>query len=312
MGKDVKLISQSAFGTNIVSKDNEQFTQNMATTEMVTDIAGDIALTVALSAIPGGAAWATAKMAGTAAKWGVKGAKLAKTLNKTAIGFNKVKKFEQGTKWAAQAKRGSTGAKVANIGAKTVSSAGNAAAGTAIYEASATNHSAEEIKEKCLTNGIYVAIGAGASELAPKLMSAFKINSSLANEVAEEIINATGSLGVEMAKGGEYGTTDATVDIVAGILMARLSHVGGGTTKVKGGGADVNTDVPKTNVDKTTSTSTGANNSVKNNGTAMNFEQMTERLKNGHVNYTLLKTEDGRKLIRIENSTKAFSSDKFD
>ena len=287
MQKDVKLIRQSTFGTKIITKDSDQFTQNMTTTEMVSDIAGDIALTVALSAIPGGAAWGASRMAATAAKWGVKGAKLAKTLNKTAIGFNKVKKFEQGTKWAAQAKRGDTSAKVANVTAKTVSSAGNAAAGTAIYEASATNHSAEEIKEKCLTNGIYGAIGAGASELAPKLMSAFKINSNLANEVAEEIINATGSLGVETAKGGEYGTSDATVDIVSGILMARLSHVGSGGVKVKGGKPATQTAPPSTSayIDDNGNILAGGLNS---NGSGGFFSRVKDKISNAFSSETEL------------------------
>lgn len=240
MGKDCELIAKSIFGDDIL-KDSKQFTDNMATTEMITDITGDIVLTAAVSAIPGGAAWGTAKLAASAAKWGAKGAKVAKVLTKTANAFEKVKKFEQGTQYAQKAERGSKTAKAANIASKTVSSAGNAAVGTAIYETSATKHSAEEIKNKCLTNGVYGAIGAGASELAPRLMQAFKINSSLANEVAEEIINAVGSLGVETAKGGEYGTTDATMDIVSGILMARFSHIGGG------GKVHTNTpDVPST------------------------------------------------------------------
>ncbi len=287
MQKDTQLIAKSAFGTSDISKEVSQFTQNMATTEMVSDIAGDIALTVALSAVPGGAAWATARMASSAAKWGVKGAKLAKTLNKTAIGLNKVKKFEQGTKWAAQAKRGDTGAKVANVTAKTVSSGGNAIAGTAIYEASATNHSAEEIKEKCLTNGIYGAIGAGASELAPKLMSAFKINSSLTNEVAEEIINATGSLGVETAKGGEYGTSDATVDIVSGILMARLSHVGSGGVKVKGGKPATQTAPPSTSayIDDNGNILAGGLNS---NGSGGFFSRVKDKISNAFSSETEL------------------------
>ncbi|MGN0031024.1 MAG: hypothetical protein ACI37Q_03620 [Candidatus Gastranaerophilaceae bacterium] len=228
MGKDCELIAKSAFGTNDISKDIAQFTDNMATTEMIADITGDIVLTAAVSAIPGGAAWGSAKLAASVTKWGAKGAKVAKVLTKTANAFEKVKKFEQGTQYAQKAAQGSKTAKAANIASKTVSSAGNAAVGTAIYESSATNHSAEEIKNKCLTNGVYGAIGAGASELAPKLMQAFKINSNLANEIAEEIINAVGSLGVEAAKGGEYGTTDAAMDIVSGILMARLSHIGGG------------------------------------------------------------------------------------
>ena len=48
------------------------------------------------------------------------------------------------------------------------------------------------------------------------------------------------------------------------------------------------------------------------NVTTMNFEQMSNRLKNGHVNYTLSTTEDGRNLVKIENSTKLFTANRFD
>ena len=43
----------------------------------------------------------------------------------------------------------------------------------------------------------------------------------------------------------------------------------------------------------------------------MNFEDMFARLKNGHVNYTLSTTEDGRKLVKIEDY-KTLSSNRFD
>ena len=43
---------------------------------------------------------------------------------------------------------------------------------------------------------------------------------------------------------------------------------------------------------------------VRANNTEKNFDNITARLKNGHVNYTLLTTEDGRNLIKIENSKK--------
>lgn len=233
LGKDAQLVTKSAFGTNDIGKDVAQFTENMATTEMVSDIAGDIALTVALSMVPGGAAWGAARMAATAAKWGSKGLKIAKAMKRTAVVFNKLKKIEQGTKWAAQAKRGSYTAKALNVTTKTFASSANAALGTATYESTATHHTVEEIKEKCLTNGIYGALGAGSSTLAPKLMKAFNINNSLATEIAEEMINAAGSLGIEKAKGGEYGSKDATIDIISGILMARLSHIGSGKPHTK-------------------------------------------------------------------------------
>ena len=251
MGKDFELVTRSAFGTNDIGKDVAQFTKNMATTEVVTDIAGDIVLTVALSFVPGGVAVGATKIAATTAKWGVRGVKIAKAMKKTAIVFNKVRKLEQGTMWATKARQGSYIAKAGNVASKVVAGSANAAAGTAIYESTATNHTVEEIKEKCLTNGIYGALGSGASELVPKLMQVFKINNTLATELAEEIINAVGSLGVETAKGGQYGTTDAAIDMIAGIIMARLSHVGSGHHGKKAKvDANVQADAPSVNVNE--------------------------------------------------------------
>ena len=51
---------------------------------------------------------------------------------------------------------------------------------------------------------------------------------------------------------------------------------------------------------------------VRANNTEKNFDNITARLKNGHVNYTLLTTEDGRNLVKIENSTKLFTVNRFD
>lgn len=251
MEKDAELVTKSAFGTNDIGKDVAQFTENMQTTEMVTDIAGDIALTVALSFIPGAGAAGAARLAATAAKWGTKGIKVAKALKKTAVALNHVKKFEQGTRYVAKTRKGRFVAKTANFTTRTISSTGNAVAGTAIYESIATNHTKEEIIEKCKTNGIYGAIGSGASVLAPKLMQLFPVlkNNTLATEVAEEIINAVGALSYETAKGGEYGSQDAVMDIVSGILMARLSHIGNGRVKAN--------EIPEQHPNKTQNHPTG-------------------------------------------------------
>ena len=51
---------------------------------------------------------------------------------------------------------------------------------------------------------------------------------------------------------------------------------------------------------------------VRASNTEKNFDKMTARLKNGHVNYTLSTTEDGRNLVKIENSTKLFTANRFD
>ena len=51
---------------------------------------------------------------------------------------------------------------------------------------------------------------------------------------------------------------------------------------------------------------------VRASNTENNFDNMTARLKKGHVNYTLSATEDGRKLVKIENSTELFTANRFD
>ena len=51
---------------------------------------------------------------------------------------------------------------------------------------------------------------------------------------------------------------------------------------------------------------------VRASNTEKNFDNMTARLKNGHVNYTLSTTEDRRNLVKIENSTKLFTVNRFD
>ncbi len=229
MGKDIQLITRSTFGTSDIGKDVSQFASNMATTEMITDIAGDIALTVVISLIPGGAALGAAKIAATTAKWGSKGLKIAKVLNKTAKAMEKVQKFQQGKTFVANTNKGKYIAKTGNLASRAISGGAAAYSGTYIYESAATHHSSEEILEKCKTNGIYGVIGGGSSAIAPKLMQVFKINSPLATEISEEIINALGAAGVELSKGSDYGSSQAAIDIISGILIARLSHVGHGT-----------------------------------------------------------------------------------
>lgn len=76
MGKDLDLLTKSAFGTNDIVKDVIQFNENQQTTEMVTDAAFEIAGTIALQFVPGLGQVAAARLAVSAAKWGTKAVKV--------------------------------------------------------------------------------------------------------------------------------------------------------------------------------------------------------------------------------------------
>ena len=90
--------------------------------------------------------------------------------------------------------------------------------------------SVREATEKALMNMSFAGVGASSSILAPKLMQTFGItNRALANEIAEEIMNAAGTYGVTKLSGGEYGSEDAFIDFASGLIMSRISHVKGGT-----------------------------------------------------------------------------------
>ena len=53
MGKDVDLLTKSAYGTNDIVKDVIKFNENQQMTEMVTSAAFEIAGTIALQFVPG-------------------------------------------------------------------------------------------------------------------------------------------------------------------------------------------------------------------------------------------------------------------
>ncbi len=225
METDLDTLTKSAYGTNDIGKAVAQFNENQQTTEVVTEVAAEIAVTTALMAIPGGQAFAAAKLAASAARWGSKGVKVAKYANKALKMAKSMQNIQKGNVIKNST---SIGSKIVN---KSVATGVNmAATGTATLGVDLSNgRNVKEATKKALMNMSFAGIGSASSQLAPKLMQTFKINSTLANEIAEEIINAAGSYGVTKLEGNEYGSTDAFIDFASGIIISRLSHVKGGS-----------------------------------------------------------------------------------
>ena len=227
MGKDLELLNKSAFGTSDIAKDVAQFNENMVVTEMVTEGVFEVAGTIALQFVPGLGQMAAAKLAVSAAKWGTRAVKIANAAAKAEKAFAAVTKFQQGAGMTS---------KIASKAAKVSSSM--ATTGVATATVGLTNgDDAKAVMKKTLMNMSFAGVGVGANELAPKLMSAFGVNKAIANELAEEIINAAGSYGITKIAGDDYGSTDAFIDLATGMAIARLGHI-------KGGAPDVNAPKP--------------------------------------------------------------------
>lgn len=224
MGKDIELITRSAFGTNDIVKDVIQFNENQQITEMVTEAGFEIAGTIALQFVPGLGQMAAARLAVSAARWGTKAVKVVNYAQKAEKVFSTVNKFQKGEAIANATTRT---AKAVNRGVQIGSQMVNTGIATAGVDLS-NGKSVKETTKKALMNMSFAGVGASSSILAPKLMQAFGIaDKALATEIAEEIINAAGSYGVTKLEGGEYSSTDAFVDFASGLIISRISHVGG-------------------------------------------------------------------------------------
>ena len=209
MANNVELITKSALGEDI-TKDNDQFNANQEITGMVTEAGAEILGTVALQFVPGLGQVAATRLALTASRWGAKGVKLANWAVKAETTFAKAKRVTTATQTAQAA---------TNI----------ASTGVATTAVDLSNgKSVKEATQKALMNMSFAGVGASSSVLAPKLMQTFGIaDKAIANEIAEEIINAAGSYGITALQGGEYGSTDAFIDFASGLIISRLSHVKG-------------------------------------------------------------------------------------
>lgn len=226
MGKDVDLLTKSAYGTNDIVKDVIKFNENQQMTEMVTSAAFEIAGTIALQFVPGLGQMAAAKLAVSAAKWGARGVKIATYAAKASKALKTVSTAMNATKKA-----------------KIITQMATAGVATATVNLS-NKKDIKETMRKTLMNMSFAGVGASSSILAPKLMQAFGItNKALATEVAEEIINCAGSYGVTKLAGDDYGKNDAFIDFASGLLMSRISHV-----KMHKG-TKVDTPTPKPEID---------------------------------------------------------------
>lgn len=226
MGKDVDLLTKSAYGTNDIVKDVIKFNENQQMTEMVTSAAFEIAGTIALQFVPGLGQMAAAKLAVSAAKWGARGVKIATYAAKASKALKTVSTAMNATKKA-----------------KIITQMATAGVATATVNLS-NKKDVKETMRKTLMNMSFAGVGASSSILAPKLMQAFGItNKALATEVAEEIINCAGSYGVTKLAGDDYGKNDAFIDFASGLLMSRISHV-----KMHKG-TKVDTPTPKPEID---------------------------------------------------------------
>lgn len=212
---EMDMLNQSAYGTNDIAKEVAQFNKNMIVTEMVTLGTAEIAGTILLQFVPGAGQLAAARLAAKTVSWGAKFAKVTKALNTIEKGFAVAKKFQTGQYFASNManRAGQIGFNMATTGTAT------AVAGKI------NENDAKEILHKTLMNMSFAGVGSTSSILAPKLMKAFNISNTLATELAEEIINAAGSYGVVTYTGGEYGQQDAFIDMVTGLIIARLSHI---------------------------------------------------------------------------------------
>ncbi len=223
MGKDVELLHRSAFGTSDIANEVAKFTENLATTEMITEGAFEIAGTIALQFVPGLGQMAAARLAISAAKWGTKAVKIANAAQKAQKAFAVVQKASSATKKG-----------------KFISAVANAGVATAAVDLS-NGDDVKSTLRKTLMNMSFAGVGVTSSMLAPKLMQALNVNKALATEIAEGIINAAGAYGVTTISGSEYGSENAFIDFVTGMVMARVSHiktgkhaeVGGSNRKVK-------------------------------------------------------------------------------
>lgn len=187
MAQDIELIKKGLFGTKDIVKEVAVFNNNMQITEAVGTGVFEILGTVALGFIPGGQGLAGARIAAMAAKYG----RLAKV--------------------------------VAN-GVKVVRTSVQAGVATAAVLGT-DGRSMDEIKQHIKTNMAFAAGGAAVSKLAPFVAKTFKLTSSIAKEVTEDVMDMFVSYCTSKGLGMDYGKTDAGIDLFMGMLMARISHM---------------------------------------------------------------------------------------
>lgn len=223
LGNDVELATKSAYGDNDISKEITKFNQNMVLTEAFADSAFEILGTIALTMIPVVGQLGAAALAARTAKMGSNMVKVTNMLRKTSVAMYKANKFQQGTKYTS---------KVKNYGARAISASVNSATATAGVN-TWSDKDIKEILKKTIMNSSFSWIGVTSNTIAPILMSKFNITSKLAIELAEEILNVMGAYGVTKANGADYTQNDAVIDLVTGLILARIAGAGGKNVETK-------------------------------------------------------------------------------
>ena len=261
INQDVDSVRQAAFGTNDIVNDVIKYNSNQELTGMATEIGAEIAVTTALALVPGGQAFAAARIAASAAKWGARGVKLARYMPKAANLVSKassavrnskaVKTATNVTTRAANAVKDSKVARTVTNTANKVKDATPAAvrqkairitrAGDAAFEGTlavnlADGKSVEESLKKALQNAAFGVAGATSAELAPVVAKALGCSSKIATEICEQSLDVASTAGISYGVTGGYTSDDAFVDILTGVAMNRLGKIKGrqgNTEKVK-------------------------------------------------------------------------------
>ena len=216
IGADVDRIRQSAFGTRDIVKDVIEYNTNQQMTDMAVEAAGEIALTIALQAIPGAGQAALLKLSASTAKWGARGIKIARYTDKAAAALKK-------------ADTAINTGKTVNITRAKKAVAGAATAGTATFAVDMSNgKSVKEALNKALMNASFAGAGSLTGELGPIISKTYGIEGKLANEIAQEITERAMDVGtsaaITAAFNGGYTENDAFLDFATGIIMSRVGR----------------------------------------------------------------------------------------
>ena len=232
INQDIDSVRQAAFGTNDIVNDVIKYNSNQQITGMATEIAAEIAVTTALALVPGGQAFAAARVAASAAKWGSRGVKLARYMPKAANLASKASSAVRNSKAVRTATNATTRAANAVKDSKLARSVSNTASkikdatpvgvresatritrsADAAFEGTlAVNlvdgKSFEDSIKKALQNAAFGGAGATSAELAPFIAKA----------------------GISYGVSGGYTSDDALIDVITGVAMNRIGKIKGRT-----------------------------------------------------------------------------------
>lgn len=258
MQAEVDSVRQSAFGTKDIVNDVIKYNQNQEMTGMVVEMAGEIAATAVLQAIPGLGQMAAAKLAVSAAKWGTRGAKFFKNAKSvTNLVTKTTASLENTAKKLDKVNKAINSTKATRIGTNTAS----AFVGTTGVDLS-NGKSVKDALYKGLQNAIFAGAGGFANEFAPVIAKTYGVSGKVAKEIAEEITEAaldvSSSAAISVAMIGDYTSDDAFMDLATGIIMNRLGKIG-----VKNAGNSQNAPSQTPVLDKASSKGKATPSSVK-------------------------------------------------